>query len=93
VLSDDRAQVQARIPSARVEERVGQQVDALLLRQAAGVEDVDLAGGQAGGAEPGVKAADVDAPIPAPDPLVLDSELRRRASDAMLGDRTTSQLP
>ena len=60
------------------------------LGQAPGVEHVDLAGEQSRpGAAPGSKRLEVDAPLPAADPLGRRSRARRsRSSLAGLGDST-----
>jgi hypothetical protein len=51
--------VQARIALARGQKRVCEQIDALLLGQAPGIQDVDVDGEQAWRAQLGVKPADV----------------------------------
>ena len=68
-------QVQPRVALARSEKRVRQQVDAFLLGQASDVEDVDIDAEQTRRAQLRVKAADVDAAVPATDQLLVDAKL------------------
>ena len=69
-------EVQPRIAPARLDERVGEQVDSLLVGQAAGVKDVYLPREEPGGPVTGVKESQVDAAVPAGDPIGGDSQLR-----------------
>ncbi len=68
-------QVQARIAAASFEERVGEEVDSLLAAQSSGIQQVDLARQQMLVTVGGVEALQVDAAIPAPDPLGRDPQL------------------
>ena len=87
------AQVQARVAFARGEEGVGEQVDALLGREAPGVEHADLAGQERLVAQVRVEAVGVDAAVPAADPLAGRCPCRRAtASEAALGDSTRPAL-
>ena len=86
-------EVQPRVARAGGEEGVGQQVDALLLGQPAGVEDAHAAVGRRACAASGEKRADVDAAVPAPDRRSARCRAASRASDARDGESTTSQPP
>ena len=71
--------MQPRLGLVRPQEALGEQVDALLAGEAAGVEDLDLARiGLAVGLA-GVEAGGIDAALPAPDPRRLDAEREQRA--------------
>ena len=72
-------QVQPRVGRARPQEALGEQVDALLAGEAAGVEDLDLAGIVLAGGLAGVEARDVDAALPATEAGRLDAEREQRA--------------
>ena len=85
---------QARVAPVRLEEGVGEQVGALLLGQAPGVEHVQLAGQQPRRALARAEAGEVHAAVPAADPRSVDPELdAATSSEAELGERTTLQWP
>ena len=70
--------MQARVGLVGAEEALGEQVDALLAGEPAGVEDLDLARvGVAVGLDR-VEAGEVDAALPAPDPGPLGAERDQR---------------
>ena len=71
-------QVQARVGAMGAQEALGQQVDALLAGEAAGVEDLDLARVGVAVGLGRVEALEVDAALPAPDPGRVDAELDQR---------------
>ena len=57
--------MQARIPGVRTAERFGEQIDVLLLADAARIENAQLAGEPFGVAQCRIEAVRVDAAIPA----------------------------
>lgn len=72
-------QVQARVGLAGAQEALGKQVDSLLAGQAAGVEDLDLAGEVLARGLAGVEASDVDTALPATETGLFDTELDQGA--------------
>ena len=68
-------EVQSLVATAGLEERVGKQVDPLLLAQPSRVQHADFAGQQSFVAVRRAEATQVDAAVPAPDPVGRDPRL------------------
>lgn len=70
-------QVEPRVPDARREERIGEEIRALLAGEPPRVENRALAGEQRRVSVRRVEPGEIDATLPATDPLTRDPELRQ----------------